>query len=90
MSVAAGCPSPKVSVAAAAAVPRCAIDLMCGLDVRAKGVTIGAKRIDVAQKAVTASSLRFSVTEGYGKPTGLKAFAFAPEPCDPEPFRYAL
>ena len=55
-----------------------------------EGVTVGAKRIDVAQKAVTASSLRFSVTEGYGKPTGLKFFGFSPGPCDPEPFQYEL
>ena len=55
-----------------------------------QGVTVGAKRIDVAEKALTASALRFSVTEGFGKPTGLKFFAFAPEPCDPEPWQYEL
>lgn len=55
-----------------------------------EGVTVGAKRIDVAQKAVTTSALRFSVAEGFGKPTGLQFFAFAPEPCNPEPFEYEL
>ncbi len=54
------------------------------------GVTIGAKRIDVAQQAVTASAMRFTVTEGFGKPTGLKVFAFAPEPCDQKLFQYEL
>ena len=63
---------------------------ICVSNVCTEGVTAGAKRIDVAEKAVTTSVLRFSAIEGFGKPTGLKFFAFAPEPCDPEPLQYEL
>lgn len=45
------------------------------------GTSIGAKRIDVATSPVGATALRFSVKSGFGKPTGLKLFAFAPAPC---------
>jgi hypothetical protein len=54
------------------------------------GVTIGAKRIDIAQAPVSASALRFTVTSGFGKPTGVKMFAFSPEGCDPTPFEYEV
>ena len=43
-----------------------------------EGITIGAKRIDIAKGgAVTATGLKVTVLSGFGKPTGLKAFAFA-------------
>ena len=46
------------------------------------GVTIGAKRIDVAGAAVVgATALRVTITQAYGQPTGLKVSLFAPEPC---------
>eukprot|EP01045_Picozoa_sp_COSAG04_P004477 COSAG04_NODE_195_length_20819_cov_5.821718_2_plen_157_part_00 len=54
------------------------------------GVTVGAKRIDVAEKPVTASGMRVTVTEGFGKPTGLTLFAFAPGPCATADFEYEL
>ena len=45
------------------------------------GTSVGSKRIDVADETVMATALRFSVKSGFGKPTGLKLFAFAPAPC---------
>ena len=45
------------------------------------GVTIGAKRIDVAAAASGATALRVSITAAYGTPTGLTASAFAPAGC---------
>ena len=54
------------------------------------GFSVGAKRIDVrAQGAVRAQKLRFSVTQGFGKPAGLALFAFAPAPCATAAFEYA-
>ena len=44
------------------------------------GVSIGASRIDLAA-AVSATALRFSVTAGWGTPTGLELSAFGPAPC---------
>ena len=44
------------------------------------GITVGAKRIDVASQALSVTALRFSVNSGFGVPTGLKLFAFAPGP----------
>lgn len=52
------------------------------------GVSVGAKRIDVAASAVEATSLRFTVVSGFDFPTGLKLFAFTPGPCDTTPFQY--
>ena len=52
------------------------------------GTTVGAKRIDLADKPVTATAVRFSVTSGFGKPTGLALFVFAPEPCVLDRFQY--
>ena len=56
------------------------------------GYTVGAKRIDIAEgggvSGVTA--LKLTVTHGFGAPTGLKLFAFAPEPCAQAPFEYAV
>jgi len=52
------------------------------------GVSIGASRIDLAT-AVTATALRFSVTSGWGTPTGLDFAAFGPAPCSLSAFEYA-
>ena len=54
------------------------------------GFTVGSKRIDIAPKAVTATAMRMSVTQGFGKPTGLKLFAFAPAGCATTSFEYEL
>ena len=53
-----------------------------------QGTTVGAKRIDVADSAVTATALRWTATAGFGTPTGLKLFAFAPGPCALAGFEY--
>jgi len=53
------------------------------------GTTVGAKRIDIAA-TVTATGLRFSVTSGFGKPTGLSLFAFEPGPCAFDQFEQIL
>lgn len=45
------------------------------------GVTVGAKRIDVAAAPVTATALRFTVTSAFGTPTGLKLSALGPTAC---------
>ena len=54
------------------------------------GVTVGAKRIDVAPHTVTATGFRWTAVSGFAKPTGLKLFAFAPGPCALQPFEYAV
>jgi len=54
------------------------------------GVTVGAKRIDIAAAPVTATALRVSVTEAFATPTALTASIFAPEPCATSPFEYPL
>ena len=52
------------------------------------GVSIGATRIDIGT-AVSATALRFTVTAGWGVPTGLYLSAFGPAPCALAPFEYA-
>lgn len=46
------------------------------------GISIGAKRIDIAAAPVNgASSLRVTILSGYAAPTGLRASLFAPDGC---------
>ena len=54
------------------------------------GVTVGAKRIDIAAKPTIATGIRFSAGSGFGVPTGLKISVFAPEPCKLDSFDYPL
>merc|ERR1711924_557665 len=54
------------------------------------GTTVGAKRIDLGGKSLTATGVRFSVTSGFGKPTGLKLSVFDPRPCAFEHFESIL
>eukprot|EP00658_Telonema_sp_P-2_P016394 TRINITY_DN1635_c0_g1_i3.p1 TRINITY_DN1635_c0_g1~~TRINITY_DN1635_c0_g1_i3.p1 ORF type:complete len:505 (+),score=123.21 TRINITY_DN1635_c0_g1_i3:177-1691(+) len=51
------------------------------------GVTIGAKRIDIAAP-VPATGVRVSVLTGFGLPTGLSVSVFAAGPCDVKQFEY--
>ncbi len=53
------------------------------------GVSVGQKRIDLGEN-VLATSVRVSVTEAWGLPTGLTASLFSPERCSLSSFEYAI